>query len=42
MESVQVLSEVHINAPHFAHATIMLSSALDVEPLSELKFVWNV
>ena len=39
MESLPVLSEVHINAPHFVHATIGLSSALDVEHLSVLKFV---
>ena len=33
--SVPVLSEVHINAPHFEHATIEFSSSFDVEPLFE-------
>ena len=39
LESVPVLSKVHINAPHFVHATIGLSSALGVEHLSVLKCV---
>ena len=37
MESVPVLFEVHINAPHFVHTMIGLSSALDVEHLSVVK-----
>ena len=39
MESLPVLSEVHINAPHFVHSTIGFSSALDVERLSVFKRV---
>lgn len=37
LESVPVLSEAHIIAPHFEYSTILFSSAFEVEPLSELK-----